>query len=394
MPFKNVIIFGKKIINLIHYFIKSEKVFRAPKKAKILVIDSARLEVLIPLFNGEPFEVLFLRRESINVNFLIITNCLKYIIHEKTLILAYAMAFIDHVNPSIVITFIDNNSLFHQLDARNNDEKIKFIAIQNGNRIFNGRAELISLMSNDPKSIYHSNFFCFGEYEVDEYKKHGAYVKNFYPCGSLIDSYYRSAPYDNRFEDSDICLVVNNWSRHSYSTPWGHQKKDYELLLTYLGKFLQRNGKIITATSVSLPDSESHRYENEWLQKYLGTDVCCVPKNDKDWTSYLLTDRANVVVGFASTLIKESFGRGKKILECNYSGDPTMELPVEGIWSLKEKGYEIFEERLLELLSMDSDSYNEHCMEYRSYLIGYDESKPTHTFITEFIDDHINLMHN
>ena len=90
MQFKDVIIFGKKIINLIHYFIKAGKVFRAPKKAKILVIDSARLEVLIPLFNGEPFEVLSLRRESINVSFLIIINCLKYAIHEKTLVLSYA----------------------------------------------------------------------------------------------------------------------------------------------------------------------------------------------------------------------------------------------------------------------------------------------------------------
>ena len=393
MQFKDVIIFGKKIINLIHYFIKAGKVFRAPKKAKILVIDSARLEVLIPLFNGEPFEVLSLRRESINVNLLIIINCLKYAIHEKNLRLSYAMAFIDHVNPSIVITFIDNNSFFHQLDARNNDENIKFIAIQNGNRKFNGPIDLVTISSVDPKTIYHSNFFCFGEYEVDQYTKHGASVKNFYPCGSLIDSYYRSLPSHNNCETFDICLVSNNWSSISTGTIFWELRQDYEQLLSYLRNFQLRNGKTIKVACQSFPESEDYRKEIEWLQKYLGNDVEYVPKDTLNLASYSLTDHTIVVVGMHSTLLRESFGRKNKVLECNYS-DSHYEILTTGIWLLNEQGYEIFEKQILELIAMDTDSYNELCREYSSYLIGYDEDKPTHTVITEFIDDHINLMHN
>ena len=30
----------------------------------------------------------------------------------------------------------------------------------------------------DPKDIYHSNFFCFGEYDVYEYKKYELYNEN------------------------------------------------------------------------------------------------------------------------------------------------------------------------------------------------------------------------
>ena len=36
------------------------------------------------------------------------------------------------------------------------------------------------------------NFFCFGNYEVNLYKKHEHDVDNFYPVGSLKASYYKS----------------------------------------------------------------------------------------------------------------------------------------------------------------------------------------------------------
>ena len=37
-----MVVLGKKIVKIILYFLKTKKVFRAPKKAKILVYDEAK----------------------------------------------------------------------------------------------------------------------------------------------------------------------------------------------------------------------------------------------------------------------------------------------------------------------------------------------------------------
>lgn len=299
------------------------------------------------------------------------------------------MSFIQQVKPSIVLTFIDNSSTFHQLDANNKDDRIKFIAIQNGARKFNGPIELVKKSTPDPKTVYHSNFFCFGEYDVDLYQKHGASVKNFYPCGSLIDSYSRSLTYDNTIKTSDIYLVVNDWSQAPYESPWGPFRQDYELLLKHLKKFQRRNGQTIVVNYRNVIGSDEYEYEVKWFHKYLGTNVHYVDRNGKDFQSYSIADHAKVVVGMHSTLLREFFGRGNKVLECNY-GDLHFDVLVEGMWQLKEKGYEIFEKRLLDLLVMGADDYKTLCGKYPSYFIGYDEAQPTHAVISSFIECHIH----
>ena len=54
-----MVVLGKKIVKIILFFLKTTKVFRAPKKAKILVSDGEGLEVMKPLFNDEAFEILY-----------------------------------------------------------------------------------------------------------------------------------------------------------------------------------------------------------------------------------------------------------------------------------------------------------------------------------------------
>ena len=273
--------------------------------------------------------------------------------------------------------------------------RIKFIAIQNGNRPLRGTVEQVTFVGPEPNSIYHSNFFCFGEHEVEEYTKHGATIDNFYPCGSLSDSFYHSLPHYNSLETSfDICLVVSPWNTIPYeSLIYGNSRESYELFLSYLGMFHERNGRTIAAISKCYTDSDQHKDEVEWLQKYLGTEVSYVSKKKNMFLdNYLLTDNAEVVIGYGSTLLKENFGRGKKILECNYSDNQFLEFPIDGIWLLKKKGYEHFEERFLELLSMDAEDYKKKCMEYPYYLMANKENEPTHSVITKFIEQHLHAI--
>mgnify|MGYP000246915339 FL=1 len=110
-------------------------------------------------------------------------------------------------------------------------------------------------------------FFCFGEYEVDEYRKHGAHVEKFYPCGSLIDSYFRALPESKRLKESfDICIVSNPWNYYPYdSTLGGQARRSFELLLGYLA-ILQKHHRLkIVVPSRGESDSKEYKSEVDWI---------------------------------------------------------------------------------------------------------------------------------
>jgi surface carbohydrate biosynthesis protein len=379
---------GKKVFE----FIKAKKVFKPPKKAKILVVDDSTKYLLEPLFNGEPFEVFHTRGEVFNLSPSMLYRCLLCWVRERTIKYSYFIAYIDQVSPAIIITYIDNSRAFQQVDLRNKDKRKKFVAIANGTRKFSGSAAQVKLHGPSPKDIFHSNLFCLGQCCVDEYIKHGAHVLNFSPVGSLQDSYFRDSSRRKRNKSTfDICLVVTALFDTPYDTiEFGDGRQSFELFLGYLRVFSERNNVKISATSKVLEDTKESEIEFKWLQRFLGNHFTYFPqKYQVPSSTYFVSDEAKVVIGFASTILRECFGRRKKVLQINYSDDPFHDLPFEGIWLLKESGFPTFEKRLLDILSMDQLEYNKQCKHYPEYLIGHNDSKPAFVAISEFIQQHI-----
>jgi surface carbohydrate biosynthesis protein len=247
-------------------------------------------------------------------------------------------------------------------------------------------------MSPLPKDIFHSNLFCLGKCCADQYTKYGAHVLNMYPVGSLQDSYFRDLsrrkPNKSTF---DICLVVMPFHDEPYdTTEFGDSRQSYELFLSYLKMFSERNNVKISAASKFLENTRGSEIELKRLQRYLGNHFTYFPlKNQVPSSTYFVTDEAKVVIGVASTILKECLGRRKKVLQVNYSELPHHDFPFEGIWLLKESGYPTFEKRLLDILSMDQLEYNKQCKHYPEYLIGHNDSKPTFVAISELIQQHI-----
>jgi surface carbohydrate biosynthesis protein len=382
---------GQKIIKII----KIKKSFRPPKKKKILVFDKFGLNNLKPLFDGEPFEVFHVRGENLNISPIILYRCLLHKIRERSLFNCYLLAYIDQVSPAIVITYIDNNSAFQQVDLKNRNNERKFIAIANGTRKFSGPQEILKMNGPLPEDIYHSNLFCQGQYCADQYLNNGATVKNLFPVGSLCESYFRALPRKDLIKPTfDICLIVTPL----YDTPYytklhGDGRQCFEVFLGYLRVFSERNDVKISMTSIHPADTEESKNEIKWLKRFLGD--CCTyfpQKNGVPSSSYFVSNDAEVVIGYASTLLRECFGRGKKVLQINYSDLPFHDFPYDGIWLLKKSGYPLFEKSLLDLLLMNQDDYKKQCKHYPSYLIGYNEAKPTHIAISEFIKQHIQIQ--
>ena len=54
-------------------------------------------------------------------------------------------------------------------------------------------------------------------------------------------------------------------------------------------------------------------------------------RNNKNYTSYMTIFQSEVLIGMASTLLREKLSLGEKVLCCNFSGSKVWEFPIKGI---------------------------------------------------------------
>lgn len=364
--------------------LKIKKVYHQPKKSRILVFDAEGVENLKPLFADFAYEILDLRYEKINLHYKLCIKGFINLVKSKNLLFSYAKAYIEIVNPSVVITFIDNHSTFWRLDQEMNSNKIKFIAIQNGRRNIK-RDDLIG------QNLFHSNFFCYGRFDMDQYNSYGAKVVNYYPLGSLKDSLYRLQVNKWKvFGKVDIALISDSWFSIPYDSECGQIRRAFDVLCTYLSLFIEENKCNVVVVCRHEAGTDEYTKEVTDFKIYLGDKVKYAPNNRQTFNSYIMTDSAEVVLGVASSLLVESFGRNKKVLSCNYSGDKEYDFPAFGICSLTDSGYEKFSERLLCVMEIKLYDYLMECSFTPSYYIGYDAKNPVNIVLSDFIREQIN----
>ena len=106
---------------------------------------------------------------------------------------AYIISLLEVIKPKVVLTRIDNSIKFSVI-AKICEKKYIFLAIQsawrtdyNWNDYFYKKNEIDI---NFNKKIYLPHFFCFGEYEIKQFKDLNIAVQNFYPVGDLLHSEY------------------------------------------------------------------------------------------------------------------------------------------------------------------------------------------------------------
>lgn len=354
----------------------------APKKAKIVVFDVCGLEVLIPLFDKESYGIIHTRGEQIYLAPSILVATLLNLTRVRHPFAAYAMALIQHIRPSIVVTFIDNNETFG-LVVQHYPES-RFLAIQNGMRCI--------ARDNPPEGrpIYLTEFACFGQHEIDTYTKHGAKVEKFYPIGSLRDTYYREF-YARELPQVkfDLCLV----SEVDPGLAQSHPEIEHSIknLAIYVTKFCEKTNKklCIAARNDPKENQQGFLYELQWYRKYMGEWINLIPNCRKEYTTYQLIDSSAASLSFYSTALVEAFGRGKRSLFCNFTNHDWYDLPVNGLWALKQPSYEEFEARLLCLLAMTEQEFQNSSAEAAKYLMSFNKANPPNEFLLRLISQAI-----
>ena len=85
---------------------------------------------------------------------------------------------------------------------------------------------------------------------------------------------------------------------------------------------------------------------------------------EEEYPSYTNIMQSKLTIGFISTILREAISFEKKILSCNFTNHPDVdfpglnaEFPENSICILKNPSYDLFEERVLKILSMANEKY-------------------------------------
>jgi len=368
--------------------------FKNPDKNKIVIFDEKgspplKMTVLI----GLKYTILHSRKEVIHITpaliFLMVKNIIKLSMLPRNPILSqtagcsllgyiyrvYLFCCIDYIKPKVVVTFVDNCSIFHWVSRMY--KNCEFYAIQNG----------IRLLTSDSMSM--PNLFCFGQYEVDLYKKHGKDIDNFYPVGSLKGGFYRAkVPLNNTKLDFDICLV----SELAFPLSAGKRDPKHQSgvmnLLNLVRKYITEESPSYCIVERSIDEYEQE-IEEDYFRSIFGNGVKVIRRDEMLMSSYIATDRSSVVVALCSTLVLEAFGWAKKVLCCNLTGDDAYQLPLPEICALNVNDYEVFKNKLDYLRQLDESEYKALTQPYARYLMNYDFENPAHLVIRKMILEHL-----
>jgi len=307
----------------------------------------------------------------------------------------YFCAIIDDSNSKIVITYIDNNPIFWSLDKKYNG-RVKFLTIQNGARFFSSKQDqkhyIRHLFYYHSDLIYHSNFVCISDYDIDLYKKNKATVKKFYPIGVLSASTYIEN-YIERENIFELCLVANSINTRPVNLK----------ILEYFFKYVESSGvSACVALKRSYMSDDFIKHMHEFDRYYGNTTVILVPNNKIGIdtkvlknrmstsrpisSSQYLSDVSNVTIGFASSLLRQTFSRGNKIYPINFE-TKDLDAPFNLIDINLRPSYEEFKQYLDTLRSMDEHEYFLCNKDLMRYFDIFDKNKAPSEKLKNIIDE-------
>ncbi len=371
-----------KIKTLIKIIIKSKFQFKNPKKRDLVIFDNETFELLEPLCNKYDFFVLknrYYQIKELYISFKILFYILKNF-NRGNFSTIYFSAVISQIDPKLVLTIIDNSDYFSNV-AKILHNKYKFVAIQGA-----ARYEIKQFK----KKFFIPEFYCFGDYEEDLYKKNNSKINSFISCGSLKQSYYlKSDEFKNdNSKKYDIALL---------SEPCPGWSEKFPLFEETVGKIAQFVLRLVKKNNLKLifvgkraENSILREKEISFYKRYLNENFFINPRLKEKFSSYKYTESSELVIGFVSTLLRENLGAGKKILSCNFTNDERHDFPIDGICNLKDDTYESFEKRVLEIINSSKENYFEKLNKDKNYVMRFDPKNTAYDIIENKLNQYLN----
>ena len=362
--------------------------FGSPRPCRVVILDNNGSDILRKMVLSEVdstvlptrLEVIYL---SPQIWMMLLLNSLRYISRIKInglkdhIFQMYLLSCIQHMNPVVVVTFIDNNRHYQALSRLY--KKADFFYIVNGTR------NSWDLKIDRKFSL--TNLLCWGQQDIDNYRRFGHQVDCYYPVGPLISGYYKSnIGIRNPQIKYDICIVSQYRSEVMAGLVFPTFKKAIVLLDQYLKKFLDGKELSVCVATCSLKKADLLR-EVAYYQETYGGRVDIIEQNREHYSTYTAMDESKLIITIHSTAAFEAYSWGKRVLMCNLSGDPDNDMYILDDLMVRNQDYNEFENKLATILNMDDEEYRKLIRENRKYVVNYNPEKPAHLYIRELINN-------
>jgi len=372
----------RKIRVLFTLHLRCKFFLKNPKHSELVIFDSVNTESVEKILPNKNYVIISTRIEQINeiyvskkIIFYVIKNFFKRSLKQN-----YLTALIKVIAPKIVITHISDSEDFHIVSKILNN-KIKFIAIQSYapiafNTMFPGKGK---------KKFFIPKLFCYGKFDELFYKKKKVNIGSFEAVGSIRSSlsyeYTQSEKLKINPNKYDICLIAENLP--SLNGDLSHIKNladSFGLVAEFTHRLYRKHNLSMVFTGRSVKDTVNARREIYFYKHYLKNynfEIFQPPKETKEYSSYMNIMQSKLTIALCSTMLREAISFEKKILSFNPNGHPdvifpgpNITFPQESICILTKPSYELFEERVLKILSMTNKEYFSQLGIEKSFLMA------------------------
>ena len=358
-----------KIIIFLKILLKSKYHFSKIPKKELIIFDGIKPYRLNNVIKGLKYHILETRIYRVNKIFIskkIIFSVIKNF--RFGLFNSYLLGLIDEINPKVIFTFMDNGyrfSKFSELRKKN----YKFVALQNGARY---EHKIINLLKKKRK-VNFSRFnipyyLCFGQHEINDFKKTNQNIGKFKIVGSLKLSNYLLIQKKNKKiinkKDNDILFMpdVECWDEIIKELNFPLAEGIIKLT-KFVIKFATDNNlkiKIAARSTYNEFEEEKNFYKNN-LNNH---EYIFLMKNifyrKPGYFTYKVMQKSKVVVGTMSTMLRENLALRGKTFACNFTKTDIYDFPINGICFSKNASYSNFQKKLKKI----------HKISYKKYLYG------------------------
>ncbi len=367
--------------------------FSLPSKNNLIIFDDMSIEDLKYVISDFKYFILQTRFENVTTLYINPLIILKTILNYRgNLWSAYLITIINLVSPKVILTVIDNSIKFFEIAKKLQSKDLHFFAIQNGARydlnryLFKFKKKF--LKEDMTRKFFIPNFFCFGEFEVDDYKNKNIDVQNFLPVGSLRLANFMLEKEINLKQKNylyDILLVSDGITQETDQN-FGTEGEVVRMakFIKYTIKYASENRKRIIFSLKRLNSTRNNLEQelkfykknlNDFEYDYLISNSTINFKKSK-YLTYELMLKSNVTMSSFSTLLRENLSIGRKSLSVNFMENNIFDFPLEGLCKLKNCDYDKFQNKLNAILEMSEEHFTAKS-NHKNYLMLYDNKIST-----------------
>jgi len=320
------------------------------------------------------------------------------LLKRKWKYIIFLRAMIDITSPKVIISFTDNNSTMGELKKLYPDKLV--ISVQNGLRTEN----IVSCGWTESTLI--PCYYGFGDYERRLMRTLNLKVNNYVIAGSLKMGLFLTNQRKNiNANKYDICFISFYRDKKTKPNPQIIQSLldlNKELFQIVKNICMANNYSLCVALFSQRKSDDSRidmNYEEEIEYYDTSNDsinIDYIPNSISEMGSYKTVLESNCTIGLRSTLLYESFGRGKRILLGNLLYKPENVYDKKLLSNMAGENiiYEMEEKhiqgKIETLMNMSDEEYIDKIELARNYYMRCERPYP-HEMIKKRITEHLNL---